>query len=247
MGDPDGISFVGGDRERVFRTAARHSRLVRLFRGAIPVALLVVLVGVVANAYFKPLRILAKLPVDAAHVVVTGSKINMEAPRLRGFTRDGRPYDLTARTAAQDLTNPGVLEMTDVLAHVTLQDRSLMEVRAKSGLYDTKADVMMLETNVVIITSTGYTVHLDKAKIDNKAGSIVSDRPVTVTMTTGTIESKGLEVVENGDVIRFTNGVETHMVPQSSTGAAGAATAAAPAATAPAATPAAATRPMTKR
>jgi lipopolysaccharide export system protein LptC len=226
MRDPDGASFAGGsDRERVFRTAARHSRMVRLFRRAIPIALLVVLVGVVANAYFKPLRILAKLPIDAGHVVVTGSKINMEAPRIGGFTRDGRPYDLTARTAAQDLTNPGVLEMADVLAHMTLQDRSSMEVRAKTGVYDTKADVMLLKTNVVIKTSTGYTVHLDQAKIDNKAGRILSDHPVAVTMTNGTIDSRGLEVLENGDLIRFTNGVETHMVPQSGTGTANAAAA----------------------
>jgi lipopolysaccharide export system protein LptC len=228
MRDQDGVSFAGGDRERVFRTSARHSRVVRLFRRAIPVALLVVLVGVVANAYFKPLRILAKLPIDPGHVVVTGSKINMEAPRLGGFTRDGRPYDLTARTAAQDLTNPGVLEMTDVLAHVTLQDHSQMKVRAKTGVYDTKADVMQLETNVVITTSTGYTVHLDKAKIDNKAGRIISDRQVAVTMTNGTIEAKGLEVLENGDLIRFTNGVETHMVPQSAAAPAAPATPARP-------------------
>ena len=217
MHDPSGASFVGGsDRERVFRAAARHSRMVRLFRRAIPVALVVVLIGVVANAYFKPLRILAKLPIDK--LVLSGSKINMEAPHIAGFTRDGRPYNLTARTAAQDLTNPGVLELSDVLAHVTLQDRSKMELRAKDGVYDTKADIMMLKTNVVITTSNGYTVHLDQAKIDNKAGRIVSDHPVAVQMTNGTIDAKGLEVIEGGDLIRFTNGVETHMVPQSAAG-----------------------------
>lgn len=221
MHDPSGVSFAGGsDRERAFRTAARHSRMVRLFRRAIPVALLVVLFGVVANAYFKPLRILAKLPID--HLVLSGSKINMEAPHIAGFTRDGRPYNLTARTAAQDLTNPGVLELSDVLAHVTMQDHSLMELRAKNGVYDTKADIMTLKTNVVITTSTGYTVRLDQAKIDNKAGRIISDRPVAVTMTNGTIDSKGMEVTEGGDVIRFTNGVETHMVPQSAAGTANA-------------------------
>jgi len=213
MRDPGDVSFAGSDRKRAFRLAARHSRLVRLMRRAIPAALIVVLVGVVANAYFKPLQILAKLPVD--RVVLSGSKINMEAPHIAGFTRDNRPYDLTARTAAQDLTNPGVLELSDVLAHVALQDHSRMELRAKNGIYDTKSDLMELKTNIVITTSTGYIVHLDEAKIDNKAGRIVSDRPVAVTMTNGTIDARGLEVVEGGDVIRFTNGVESHFVPQS--------------------------------
>jgi lipopolysaccharide export system protein LptC len=213
MRETDTVSFAGGsNRDRAFRNAAYHSRLVRVCRRGIPVALLVVLIAVVANAYLKPLEILAKLQLD--RFVLNGPKINMDAPHIAGYTRDGRPYDLTALTASQDLTNPGVLEMADVLAHVTMQDRSKMELTAKTGVYDTKADLMELKTNIVITTSTGYVVHLDEAKIDNKAGRIVSSRPVAVTMTNGTIDAKGLEVIENGDVIRFTNGVETHMVPQ---------------------------------
>jgi len=230
MRDPGDVSFAGGsDRERIFRIAARHSRLVRLFRHAIPIALLVVLVGVVANAYFKPLDILAKIPID--RLTLNGPKINMEAPHIKGITRDNRPYDITARTAAQDLTNPGVLELSDVLAHVALQDSSKMELRAKNGIYDTKSDLMELKTDIVITTSTGYVVHLDEAKIDNKAGRIVSDRPVAVTMTNGTIDARGLEVIEGGDVIRFTNGVESHFVPATAS---------------PNATPAAAPRPTTR-
>jgi lipopolysaccharide export system protein LptC len=215
MRDPGGVSFAGGtDRERAFRVAARHSRVVRFFRRAIPVTLVGVLAAIAAAAYFQPLRLLSKLPIDPGHLVLSGSKINMEAPRIGGFTRDGRPYDLTARSAAQDLTNPGVLELTDIQAHVTMQDHSTLELRAASGIYDTKSDLMDLKTNVVIITSSGYTVHMDEAKVDNKAGRVTSNRPVSVKMTTGTVDANGLEVVNNGDLIRFTGGVETHLVPQ---------------------------------
>jgi lipopolysaccharide export system protein LptC len=232
MRDPGRVSFAGGsDRERAFRIAARHSRHVRFFRGAIPVTLIGVLVALAAFAYLQPLRLLAKLPIDPRHLVLSGSKINMEAPRIGGFTRDGRPYDLTARSAAQDLTNPGVLELTEILAHVTMQDHSKLELSAASGIYDTKADVMDLKTNVVIITSTGYTVHMDEAKVDNKAGRVMSNHPVTVKMTTGTVDANGLEVVDNGDLIRFTGGVETHLVPQQGPGSANAAPAANTAAT----------------
>jgi lipopolysaccharide export system protein LptC len=230
MRDPGGVSFAGGnDRARVFRTAARHSRHVRFFRRAIPVTLVGVLVAIAAGAFFQPLRLLAKLPIDPRHLVLSGSKINMEAPRIGGFTRDGRPYDLTARSAAQDLTNPGVLELTDILAHVTMQDHSTLELSAANGVYDTKADLMDLKTNVVIITSTGYTVHMDEANVDNKAGRVMSNRPVSVKMTTDTVDANGLEVVDNGDLIRFTGGVETHLVPQQGPGSANAAAAANPA------------------
>jgi|SRR5579883_233257 len=230
MRDPGGVSFAGGtDRERAFRVAARHSRVVRFFRRAIPVTLVGVLAAIAAAAYFQPLRLLSKLPIDPGHLVLSGSKINMEAPRIGGFTRDGRPYDLTARSAAQDLTNPGVLELTEIQAHVTMQDHSTLELRAASGIYDTKSDLMDLKTNVVIITSSGYTVHMDEAKVDNKAGRVTSNRPVSVKMTTGTVDANGLEVVNNGDLIRFTGGVETHLVPQQGPGSADAAPTANPA------------------
>jgi lipopolysaccharide export system protein LptC len=193
------------------------------------VTLIGVLVAIAAGVYLRPLLPLVKLPIDAAHLLLSGSKINMEKPHIGGFTRDGRPYDLTARSAAQDLANPGVLELTDILAHVTMQDHSTLELRAASGVYDTKADLMDLKTNVVIITSTGYTVHMDEAKVDNKAGRVVSNHPVAVTMTTGTIDANGLEVVDNGDVIRFTGGVATHLVPQPGPGSANAVPAANPA------------------
>jgi lipopolysaccharide export system protein LptC len=216
MRDPGGVSFAGGaDRERVFRAAARHSLHVRLFRRAIPTALLAVLGGLAAAAYFRPLQMQATGPADMGRTVMTGgTKIKMEAPRLGGFTRDGRPYDLTARAAAQDLANPGVLELEDIVAHIAMQDHSKVEVRAATGVYDTKTDGVVLKKDVVITTTAGYVVHLDDAKVDNKGGRIVSDSPVAVTMATGTVNSNGIEVLENGDLIRFTNGVETHLVPQ---------------------------------
>ena len=45
-------------------------------------------------------------------------------------------------------------------------------------------------------------------------------------MTTGTVDANGLEVVDNGDLIRFTGGVETHLVSQQGPGSANSAPAA---------------------
>ena len=69
---------------------------------------------------------------------MSGTKITMEAPRLAGFTRDARPYELTARAAAQDLTKPDMLELKDIHAKMEMQEQHV-EIKAASGLYDTKA------------------------------------------------------------------------------------------------------------
>jgi lipopolysaccharide export system protein LptC len=209
-------SFVGGgsDREHAFRAAIRHSRVVRFYRRAIPVGLVAVMGTIAAAAYFKPLKILSTLQIDPARTVVTGTKINMEMPKLGGFTRDGRPYELTASGAAQDLTNPGVLELKDVRAKIEMQDKNTVDVVAATGVYDTKGDAIVLKTDVVVTSSAGYSVRMNEAEIDVKTNHMMSDKSVLVTLSNGTIKAKRMDVSENGDLMRFTGDVETYFVPQ---------------------------------
>ena len=51
----------------------------------------------------------------------------MEAPRLSGFTRDSRGYEVNAKAAAQDLSKPGVVELKEIRAKVDMQDSSVVE------------------------------------------------------------------------------------------------------------------------
>jgi lipopolysaccharide export system protein LptC len=217
MHDSGAGAFVGRERSdivRRFRAARRHSRLVRLLRLAIPVGLIVCLAVVVAAAFFNPLRMLAKLPIDPGRMVVSGTKITMEAPRLGGFTRDGRPYELTAAAAAQDLTNPGVLELKDVRARVQMVDKSKVDIQAATGVYDTKADQLILKTDVLVVSSGGYEARMKEASIDIKQNKIVSEKPVDVKLVNGTLIANRMEVVENGELMRFSNGIELYLVPQ---------------------------------
>lgn len=204
----------GNDREHVFRAAMRHSRMVRFYRGAIPASLIVILASIAAIAYFQPQRLLAKLSVDPAKAVLSGTKINMEALKLGGFTRDGRPYELISDAAAQDLTNPTLLELKGVHARMTMQDKSTVTLSAASGIYDPKGDMMVLHTDVVVTSSAGYSVRLNEAKVDVKTNRIISDKPVEVTLSNGTVKANRLEVSDNGDVMKFEGDVDVDLVPQ---------------------------------
>jgi lipopolysaccharide export system protein LptC len=199
------------DSERLFRRARRHSRMVRILRRIIPTAIVVGLAAIVAVAYLNPFRTLANLPVDPGKLVVSGTKITMEAPRLAGYTRDSRPYELTASAAAQDITNPGVLELKDIRAKVQMRDSGLLQLEAASGVYDTKGDVMHLKEHIVLSSSGGYTGRLEDAIVDIKKGRITSDRPVKVEMLNGTLDAKNLVVSESGDVVTFGGGVVMDM------------------------------------
>ena len=204
--DKQARSFVGQARrnERTFARALRHSRRVRFLRRVLPGALLGGIALFMLINWLDPLR---RLPVRVGGMVVSGSKITMEQPRLAGFTRDARAYEMTARAAAQDINNPDKLELQGVRANFETQDRAIVNVTADSGLYDTKADLLRLEDNIRITSSTGYEALMSEAVIDVRNNHLVSSKPVSVRMMNGNINSNAVEVTDSGDTIRFTGGV----------------------------------------
>jgi lipopolysaccharide export system protein LptC len=197
-----------GSAERAFRAARRHSRMVRVLRITLPLAVVLALVVVTLMTYFNPLRMLAKLPIDVGNLVVSGTKITMEQPRLSGFTRDGRAYEVTAVAAAQDVTKPDIVELHDIRAKVQLQDKGALQMSAATGIYDTKAETLKLERDIVLISSTGYECRMSEAVIDTRKGNVLSQHPVEVKMLQGTLNANRLEVVESGALVRFDGGVD---------------------------------------
>jgi lipopolysaccharide export system protein LptC len=195
------------DHTRRFRAAARHSRHVRLLRVGLPVAAVVACLVLALISWFNPLRMLSQLPVSVGNVVVSGTKIKMENPKLSGFTRDSRRYDVTAGAAAQDVTRPGVVELQEISAMLEMQEKTTLTLVAQAGLFDTKKEQLTLERNIVVTSSNGYEGYLEEAVIDTKNGNVVSEKPVLLKMLNGTVNGNRFELTNSGDVIRFDKGV----------------------------------------
>ena len=206
------------DNAPVFLRAMRHSKRVRLLRWAVPAVLAVLLLVVTLTSYFDPMRIiLAKLPGSAKGMVISGTKITMEQPKLSGYTRDQRWYEVTARGATQDVTKPDMLELDTIRAKIETQDKSTMYMTAADGLYDRKSGILKLGKNIVLTSTNGFEVRLTDAVIDTATGDIVSEKPVQVDMEQGTVNSNRLEVINGGDVIRFDGGVVMNLKGQDET------------------------------
>ena len=76
--------------EARFAIAARHSRMVRALRIAVPAAVILAMAAIVMVSIFNPFRmLLPKLPIDMGNLVVSGSKITMESPHMAGYTPTG--------------------------------------------------------------------------------------------------------------------------------------------------------------
>jgi len=198
---------------RLFRSAARHSRLVRFLRYSIPAVILVIGGVILAAPYVKQAKS-GKFPIDAQRVTLSDTKLVMELPRATGFTTDGRPYEMIAHTAVQDLTRPDILELKNIDAKAEMQGGQHVTIKSINGIYDTKHEVLKLNDHIILNTSSGYEGHLSEATLYVGSGRVVSESPVEVRLPNGMLHANRLEVSENGAVVVFGGGVEMDLDPQ---------------------------------
>lgn len=212
----DGFTTVGRSDEhndRAFRGARRHSRNVRLLRILIPAGVIGGILVVSLMTFISSGRFAYKLPNDMGTLVISGTKITMEAPRLAGYTKDRRGYEVTAKAAAQDMAKPEFVELKELRAKLAMPDSNSAELITIGGMYNTKSEVLTLGPNVLLQSTNGYEARLADAVVDVRKGHISSDKPVEVKMTRGTLNANRLEVINSGEIIRFDGGVVMHLKP----------------------------------
>jgi lipopolysaccharide export system protein LptC len=145
-----------------------------------------------------------RLPGELGKLVINGTTITMQQPRLTGFTVDSRAYEFSADSAAQDITKPNLVVLTNLNAKMEMQDKSSVQMSAVSGTYDVKSEMLRLSDNIHLVSSTGYEGRLSEALVDVRRGNVVSDKPVWVKMLDGFLNAQRLDIVDNGSVVRFT-------------------------------------------
>jgi lipopolysaccharide export system protein LptC len=194
------------DTDRNYRAALRHSRHVRVLRVVLIGGIAAVLLGVMAENYLPPVGDV-RIPGAIGNLVIRGTKITMQQPKLTGYTTDARPYEFTANAANQDINKPDLVELQQLHARLQMEDKSTVEMTAPTGTYDMKADKLYLYEDIALASSTGYAARLNEATIDMKSGNVTSDKPVWVKLLNGNLTGKHLEITNNGEVIRFDGGV----------------------------------------
>jgi lipopolysaccharide export system protein LptC len=199
---------VGRDpRARAYDQARRHSARVRFYKRAIPIgtaAAVAVLAAYMLAAPSGPAGL------TLGPISFSGTKITMESPKMTGFHKDTRPYEVTATSAMQDVRKPNVIELNQMRGRLVIDDNgTAARLEAATGIFDTAREHLDLRKDVRVTTDAGHEARLHSAAIDFKAGTVVSREPVTVTMSNGAVEAQGLEITDNGKVLTFTGRVRT--------------------------------------
>lgn len=200
-------AYVAGMEAR-FAAAARHSRFVRVLRVAVPAAVILAMAAIIGVSIFNPFRMLIpKLPLDMGNLVVSGTKITMESPHMSGYTPDQRPYEVWAKTATQDVSDPDHLDLKTLRAKVLMEDQSTVILDARNGLLDTKEQLLDLHKDIYLQTSTGYEAWLSQAFVDMGKGVVTSEEHVDVKWQDGTVSADKLRITGGGEVVRFEGNV----------------------------------------
>jgi lipopolysaccharide export system protein LptC len=177
--------------------AMRHSRRVRFLRKAIPTACIAAIIGPIAWGIVASFA-RTGLDVKVGPISVSGSKITMEAPKLSGFKKDLKAYEVTATSAVQDLKQPSVVELNDLKARMEQDDKKFARLTSEWGRFDQTADRLDLKGTVRVRTDNGQEADMLSARVNIKSGDLVSEEPVTVRSLTGTVSADRMEVRDNG-------------------------------------------------
>ncbi|MBS7696716.1 MULTISPECIES: LPS export ABC transporter periplasmic protein LptC [unclassified Chelatococcus] len=192
-----------------YAAAVRHSARVRFFKKAIPVGAAVAVILVLIIGIFDPFGRLRGLTLGP--VSLSGTKITMAAPKLRGYRAGSRPYEMTAASASQDARKPNIVELNDITGKVTLENNGQAHIEATTGVYDSQTELLELAGRVNVRTDTGYSAHLTTASVDFKGGKVSSAEPVRVDIDGGSIKADKLDIDDNGKHIVFQGRVRAIM------------------------------------
>ena len=195
-----------GDSERAFR-AARAPQPLGALRCAsrVPAGVILLLGIFMLWTWLNPMRLLFRIPDLGGDLVISGTKITMQSPRVNGFTRDARPYELSAKAAAQDLTRPDVVELSDLHAKFQMQRQRTGGNRfAQTGTFHSKKELLELGNDIVVTSTNGYRVMLDKA-VDRYSRASARDRSTCSggIDTAASCRANSMKILESGELVRF--------------------------------------------
>lgn len=138
---------------------------------------------------------------------------SLERPRLSGLDRADRPYSLAAERAIQRGRDDTVIDLKAPRIELMARNGRRIEVSADIGRFDRTERHMDFQGHVTARDSRGNTMVAERLRVDPRAGSMTSDRPVRGAGPDGEVDAEGLEVRGNGERVIFTGRVRLLLLP----------------------------------
>ncbi|BDV38529.1 LPS export ABC transporter periplasmic protein LptC [Methylocystis bryophila] len=204
----DRLAALSAPRASQIPMAVRHTQRVAKLRRNIVWG-----VGGIVTicAVFLAYHFISSLAIDLrfAHIGFQGARITIEQPRLVGYQKDGRQYELKARMGVQDIHKPDIFELEGLEARLEMGQGLPVLLTSAAAVYDGKQDRAELSNGVRIFDEKNYDLRLESATMDFKASTLVSQRPATLKLDCCDVDGKAVELAQAESRLTFTGAVHS--------------------------------------
>ena len=198
-----------------------YSRFVRIMKVMLPLIALSLIVLVIVYSTMRR---------DSGNVAITATILDdlsndrqVVNPKLSGTDGRGQPFTVTSKSATPAPGKSRSMMFDSVVADVTMQDKSWIQIDARKGLLDGEAKTLDLSGTINIFTDKGYECHTDSARYDFGLGLLKGTKPINCQGPLGLITGQRFEGLRDPGILRFTGGVSTTYIPAPREGQAAAA------------------------
>jgi lipopolysaccharide export system protein LptC len=139
--------------------------------------------------------------------------VGMAGGQLHGIDRKGQPYTITAALAIPEKGNADVMRLEQPQADITTIRGAWISIRADRGLLDRAKHTLALSGNIDVFNDTGFEFHGQSARIDMKAGTIVSDEAVDGQGPLGHLKASAMRGEDRGRHLFFMGPVKAVFYP----------------------------------
>lgn len=209
---PGSSIAVAGDRTHDFVRARRHSNRVRRLRWVLPV-LCIGIAGTYAASLLRISDLTSSLPSIAIPKILP-ENLTMDNPHYEGFGRDGSSYEVSAKTAQQDLKNLSLIKLNGISGRLVEADKNVTRMTGARGVFNHSTNVLELEEAIDINSDSGLKARLSSATVLAKEGLITSNTPVSVEFPGGMVTSNALSIRQKIREATFTDAVKARLIPR---------------------------------
>lgn len=201
MADDDtAIDRKAEDEARVAATGAAYrsrSRRVMLWRKWLPIAVAVLVLGVIGWIVVR--SVISGAERDAGQ----NQEVSLENALFHGQDAQGRSFTLGAKGAIRD-PQTGLFRLVGPALTLNLGERRVTELSADGGSYDPANNRVIIGPNVRIADGqSGMTLTTPEAVVNTDTGIITGDKGIQGSGPLGTIDASSYVIGQQGRHITF--------------------------------------------
>ena len=191
--------------------ANSHTRNLKIINNFI---ILLIILGMGAFVYYINFggQMVAEIenitPVSVAKdTYMAENTIEIKNSIISGIDGQDQYYEISSEKTWNSIENKDIVEMIGIKTKLLLKNDLEINIIGKSAQFNNKTKHLKLDSDIVISANNSFEVFIENINIDLRKKIISSPSPIKITFEDICIEGENFEINNNGDKIKFTDGV----------------------------------------